>query len=50
MQYNPKSDQAMSIEKVAAECAAAIKRLATPGKPGKIVWSEIEGRWVNACG
>ena len=50
MQYNPKSDQAQSIERVAAECAAAIKRLATPGKPGKIVWSEIEGRWVNACG
>ena len=48
MQYNPKSDQAMSIEKVAAECAAAIARLCPPGKPSKIVWSAMEGRWVNA--
>jgi hypothetical protein len=47
MQYNPKSDQAQSIEKVAAECAAAVARLATPGKPTKIQWSEAEHRWVN---
>ena len=46
MQYNPRSDQAMSIEKVAAECAAAIQRLATPG-PGNIVWSDLEHRWVK---
>ena len=47
MQYNPKSDQAQSIERVAAECAAAIERLCPSGKPGKIIWSELEGRWVN---
>jgi hypothetical protein len=47
MQYNPRSDQAMSIEKVAAECAAAIQRLCPTGKPGRIVWSEIEHRWVH---
>lgn len=45
MQYNPKSDQAQSIEKVAAECAAAIKKL-NPNQPTNITWSELEGRWV----
>jgi hypothetical protein len=48
MQYNPRSDQAMSIEKVAAQCAAAIARLNPPSKPSKILWSSLEGRWVNA--
>jgi hypothetical protein len=47
MQYNPKSDQAQSIEKVAAECAAAIARLDPPAKPSKIIWSVAEGRWVH---
>ena len=48
MQYNPRADQAQAIEKVAAECAAAVARLCPPGKPGKIQWSEAEGRWVHA--
>jgi hypothetical protein len=47
MYYNPTTDRALqSLEQQAEANRKAIERLNVSG-PSNIVWSELEGRWVN---
>jgi hypothetical protein len=47
MYYNPDTEKAIrSLDELAAANRKVIQKL-NPPKPNKIVWSSLEGRWIN---
>jgi hypothetical protein len=47
MYYNPATESAIrNLEDLAAQNRKIIEKL-NPPAPQKIVWSSLEGRWVN---
>lgn len=46
MRYNADTDRARLLDELAAESRAVISKLHPPA-PRDIVWSSLEGRWVQ---
>lgn len=46
MRYNPNTDNARLLDDLAEQSRQVIKKL-NPPAPQAVVWSSLEGRWIN---